>query len=63
MRAHKCNYTALLARLGNSKCFTKMKDIKKMAFFGRKVFSLDLNAVRVAADLQVSGSLFQIFGA
>ena len=29
----------------------------------KKVFSLDLKVVRVAADLQVSGSLFQIFGA
>ena len=26
----------------------------------RKVFSLDLKVVRVAADLQVSGSLFQM---
>jgi len=29
--------------------------------FRKKVFSLDLKVVRVAADLQVSGSLFQIF--
>ena len=28
----------------------------------RKVFRLDLKEMRVAADLKISGSLFQIFG-
>lgn len=34
-----------------------------MAVVKRKVFSLDLEELRVGADLKFSGSLFQICGA
>jgi len=52
---HKYWTYCICEKLKNKVVKKKLKKIK--------VFSLDLKVVRVAADLQVSGSLFQIFGA
>ena len=43
--------------------FKDLKLLQLKAAANRNVFSLDLKAVRVEADLQFSWSLFQICGA
>ena len=42
--------------------FKDLKLLQLNAVVKRNVFSLDLKEVRVGADLQFSGSLFQICG-